>query len=129
MGENPLSPHRYNAACAAALAGCGQGKDADKLDTKERAELRQQAIKWLQSDLKARHTLLEQAPDLARPMTAKQMRHWLQDPDFAGVRGTESLAKLPEAERRQWQQLWADVADMLVRAEGKTAPAKKPDSK
>jgi hypothetical protein len=35
---------RYNAACVAALAGCGRGKDADQVDEKERARLRQQAI-------------------------------------------------------------------------------------
>ncbi len=35
-GEQP-SAHRYNAACAAALAGCGQGKDADHLDAQESA--------------------------------------------------------------------------------------------
>jgi hypothetical protein len=28
--------YRYNAACAAALAGCRQGKDADNLDDTER---------------------------------------------------------------------------------------------
>src|SRR5262249_30096661 len=43
--------HRYNAACAAALAGCGQGKDADKFDGKERARLRRQALDWLRAAL------------------------------------------------------------------------------
>jgi hypothetical protein len=33
-----------------------------------------------------------------------------QDADFAGVRGTEALAKLPEAERAEWTKLWQDVA-------------------
>jgi len=32
LAENLQASHRYNAACAAALSGCGQGKDADKLD-------------------------------------------------------------------------------------------------
>src|SRR5262249_32950061 len=32
LAEDLLAPHRYNAACAAALAGCGQGKDAGQLD-------------------------------------------------------------------------------------------------
>jgi hypothetical protein len=44
------------------------------------------------------------------------MRHWLTDRDFAGVRGAESLARLPEAERQAWHQLWADVADTRARA-------------
>jgi eukaryotic-like serine/threonine-protein kinase len=33
---DPRTTHQYNAACAAALAGCSQGKDAAKLDEKER---------------------------------------------------------------------------------------------
>src|SRR5262249_16927199 len=41
----------YKAACAAALAGCGQGKDADKSDYKERALWRRQALAWLPQDL------------------------------------------------------------------------------
>jgi hypothetical protein len=46
---NRLSPcrsTRHYAARAAALAGCGQGKDADKLDDKERALWRWQALQW-----------------------------------------------------------------------------------
>jgi tetratricopeptide (TPR) repeat protein len=38
-GDLPSIP-RSSAACAAALAGCGQGKDADKLDARERARPR-----------------------------------------------------------------------------------------
>ena len=45
------------------------------------------------------------------------MRHWREDIDFAGVRGPEALAKLPEAERKPWQELWDDVANTLARAQ------------
>jgi hypothetical protein len=43
LAEGLQAPHRDNAACAAVLAGCGQGKDADKLDDRERGRLRRQA--------------------------------------------------------------------------------------
>ena len=43
--------HRYDAACAAALAGCGRGEDAKDVDDKERARWRQQALDWLRADL------------------------------------------------------------------------------
>jgi tetratricopeptide (TPR) repeat protein len=120
----PLSPrtapllgaHRYNAACAAALAGCGQGKDADKLDDKKRTRLRRQARHWLRADLAARGRLMEKEPDKTGPVLRKTLQHWQQDTDFAGVRGPEALAKLPDAERLEWQKLWADVAEMLKRA-------------
>jgi serine/threonine-protein kinase len=107
-GEQP-SDHRYNAACAAALAGCGQGTDADKLDTKERTRLRQQALDWLRADLKAWRQVQDKSPDKAGPTLAQQMQHWLQDADFAGVRGPDALARLPETERPPWQKLWKEV--------------------
>src|SRR5499427_8355063 len=87
--------HRYNAACAAALAGCGQGKDADKLDGKERARLRQLALDWLRADLKAYRQVMEKSASKAVPMITRRMQHWLQDEGFAVVRGAEALAKLP----------------------------------
>jgi hypothetical protein len=46
---------------------------------------------------------------------SKTLHSWLQDTDFAGLRG-DALAKLPEAERQAWQQLWADVEQTLKRA-------------
>ena len=55
--------------------------------------------------------------------------HWLDDSDFAGVRGPKALAKLPEAERRPWQKLWEDVADTLARSRGKAAPGRKSGAK
>jgi hypothetical protein len=113
---------RYNAACAAALAGCGQGKDAAGLSGKERVRLRQQALDWLREDLAAWRRLLEKEPDKARPVVDQQMRHWQQDSDFAGVRGPEALAGLPEAERKEWRELWADVEKTLDKAQGKAAP-------
>jgi superkiller protein 3 len=101
--------HRYNAACAAALAGCGQGKDADKLDPKERDRLRRQALDWLRADLKAFRELTEKAADKASPAVGQRMQHWLEDDDLAGVRAAESLARLQEMERKDWQKLWQEV--------------------
>ena len=127
LANNPQTGNRYNAACAAALAGCGQGNDADKLDTKERARLRRQALDWLRVDLKAYGQVMDKSEGKAGPAVAQRMQHWLADADFAGVRGSEALAKLPEAERSAWQDLWSQVADTLARAQRAT-PATKPVS-
>jgi len=124
LADNPFSVHRYNAACWAALAGCGAGEDATKLTDVDRAGFRQQALDWLRADLGAWRGLLHKQPDEARPEVAQTMRHWLIDRDFNGVRGTQALAKLPEAERQPWQKLWNDVADLLKRAEAKPTPEK-----
>jgi serine/threonine-protein kinase len=119
-GDRP-SAARYNAACAAALAGCGQGQDAYLLDPGTRARLRQQALAWLRADLAAWHKALVGDRSEAVPAVRQEMQHWLEDVDFAGVRGPAALAKLPDAERALWQKLWAEVEALFVQAGGKTA--------
>jgi serine/threonine protein kinase/tetratricopeptide (TPR) repeat protein len=114
------SDARYDAACAAALAGCGQGVDADTLDTTARARLRQQALDWLRAD-RAAWQVLEGDRSKAAPAVREKMQHWLQDTDFAGVRGPQALAKLPEAERSAWGKLWAEVEELFAQAGGKTS--------
>jgi hypothetical protein len=56
--------------------------------------------------------LLENEPDRAVPVVLEAMQHWLSDKDFAGVRGSEALDRLPEAERRDWQKLWSEVDEL-----------------
>jgi hypothetical protein len=124
---DPLSFHRYNAPCAAALAGCGQGKDADKLDSQERARLRQQALDWLRDELKACRQMLRMFQDEAGPTIARRMQYWLQDTDFAGVRGADALAGLPKAERQEWEKLWQEVEALRQRAAERPATARSTD--
>jgi serine/threonine protein kinase len=115
LAANLQAANQYNAACAAALAGCSQGEDAKELDEAERSRLRRQALNWLTSDVAAKAKLTENAADRAKLQT--RMQHWQKDPDLAGVRNAASVAKLPEAERAAWQRLWADVAELLKRCE------------
>jgi serine/threonine protein kinase/Flp pilus assembly protein TadD len=131
LAENLQAFHRYNAACAAALAACGQGKDADQLDEKEKARLRGRALAWLRADLEALSRLPDKGADAARLAAGvgTVLRHWQADPDLAGVRGAEALGKLPEAERQAWKKLWDDAADVLARAQAKTTPGKQSDAK
>jgi hypothetical protein len=65
----------------------------------------------------------------AGPAVELMLQHCLEDPDFAGVRGEQALAKLPEAERGDWQKLWADVAALLAQVQARRAPQKKPGEK
>jgi hypothetical protein len=73
--------------------------------------------------------MLDKKPAGARAVILGQMRHSLDDIDFAGVRGLEALAKLPEAERKPWQELWDEVADTLARTPAESAPEKKSAAK
>jgi serine/threonine protein kinase/tetratricopeptide (TPR) repeat protein len=115
LGQDVQAPERYNAACAAARAGCGQGQDATELADGERAQLRGQALAWLRDRLQVWSRLLDRDSDNGMAV-ALNMRHWLTVGDFGGVRQPEALAMLPAAERHQWQDLWSDVADLLKRA-------------
>jgi hypothetical protein len=108
--------HRYNAACAAALAGCGPGTDADKLDDKERARLRRQALDWLMADLALWAKRAESAKPGERTAARHKMKHWQSDPDLASLRDKEALEKLPEVERDEWRRFWDEVAAVLAKA-------------
>jgi serine/threonine-protein kinase len=114
--------HRYNAACSAVLAAAGKGEDAAKLDDKERARLRKQALDWLRADLVLRGKQLESGKPADRAAVQQTLRHWQQDTDLAGIRDKETLGKLPAEEQKVCTQLWADVAALLKKAE---TPAKK----
>ena len=71
--------------------------------------LRRQALDWLKANLAAWNACVggsdPQAPaDVARTLTA-----WKAESDLAGVRDPDAQARLPEAERKDWRALWADV--------------------
>src|SRR5262249_21185016 len=100
---------RYQAACAAALAGGGQGTDEPPLDETARRRWRRQALDWLRADL----ALEAQPPPQARAATQRALRYWQRDPNLAGVRDPDRLAQLPEPEQQAWRQLWAEVAALL----------------
>lgn len=107
---------RYEAATAAALAGCGRGKDAGGLEDKERARWRGQALAWLRQDLALwRQALHANARSKAR--VRRVMRDWQADDDLAGLREAAPLGRLPPDERRKCQELWQEVAALLRRAE------------
>jgi serine/threonine-protein kinase len=110
--------HRYNAATAAARTGCGESQDARELDDQERARWRKQALDWLRADLVLRVKQLKSGGSAASAAAGK-LAVWQADPDLAGVRDKEGLAKLPAEEREQWQKLWAEVETLQAGARGK----------
>jgi tetratricopeptide (TPR) repeat protein len=116
LADDLQAGHRYNAACAAALAAAGQGGDAARLDDKDRASLRQQALGWLRADLALWGKQAERGTPQTRAAVQKTLQHWQEDADLARLRDAAALAKLPEAERAEWQKLWADVEATLNKA-------------
>ena len=45
------------------------------------------------------------------------------DPELAAVRDPAKLAKLPAAERAEWQRLWADVSAIIAADPKEQSPA------
>jgi eukaryotic-like serine/threonine-protein kinase len=101
--------YRYAAACSAALAGCGKGKDEPPPNDAERAKLRGQALTWLRAEFSAKAKVRETGTPEASKDLQGTLQRWQEAPDLAGVRDPEALAKLPEAERATWRALWVEV--------------------
>jgi eukaryotic-like serine/threonine-protein kinase len=116
VADNRQAAHRYNAACAAALAASGAGKDEPPVDDTAKAKLREQALDWLKAELAVWARLLESAPPQAKASIAQTLEHWQKDTDLSGVRGDKAIEALPEADRAAWRALWADVSALLEKA-------------
>jgi serine/threonine-protein kinase len=117
LADDLATRYRYQAACVAAKAAAGQGKDAVGLDEKERAGLRKKALAWLKADLVLRTRQQESGKPADRATVQQALRHWQKDTDLAGIRDEAALMRLPAREREAFIQLWADVAALLQKAE------------
>ncbi len=113
LGDDRQAEHRYNAACSASLAGCGKGKDDPSPDDAARAKLRRQALDWLKAELANWARVLDSGPPNLRAMIAPTLDHWKKDADLAGIRDETELARLPEAECREWRSFWVEVDAMI----------------
>jgi tetratricopeptide (TPR) repeat protein len=120
LKNDGLTQYPYRAARSAVLAACGAGKDHLSRDVSAQAKLRGQAREWLKAKLASLEQTLNSSPTQADPFVANTLEQWLRDPDLAGIRDEDQLAKLPEAERKDWQLLWADVVGLKKRAEPPT---------
>src|SRR5262249_45302699 len=105
-----------NAACAAALAGSGQGKDDPPLDEVTKTRWRKQALDWLEADLAEWSKLLASGPPQARQLIPKTLQHWKADPDLAGIRDPAALGKLLADEQEAGRALWTEVDALLAKA-------------
>jgi Flp pilus assembly protein TadD len=109
--------NRYDAACAASLAGTGQGQDDPAPDEAARTGFRAQARDWLRADLGLRSKQIESGDAKDRAAVVMALQHWKADTDLVGIRDADALAKLPENERQDWQAFWAEVDALLARAD------------
>jgi serine/threonine-protein kinase len=115
LAEELRAGFRYNAACAAALAGGYHGEDGTEPSREERARWRDRARRWLRADLAAWAKVLYGDPTGARQEVRQRLNRWRADPDLAGLREPAELDKLTAAERKECLALWAEVGAVLAR--------------
>jgi hypothetical protein len=109
-------PHQFNAARAAALAGCGVHASAPALTDAEKARLREQAREWLGAEVAGWRKGLAGGDESART-AARRSAHALVDADFACVREQAALDSLPPAEAAAWRELWASLGQIAAARE------------
>jgi serine/threonine-protein kinase len=116
LTEDMRAGRRFNAACAAALAGCGRGDDAADLSESERARQRQQAREWLSLDLLEWTRKLKSTDSQDRFDVHEALTRWRRDPDLAGLRDSPALDSLTPTEQSECRALWAEVDARLSAA-------------
>jgi eukaryotic-like serine/threonine-protein kinase len=117
LAEDLRAGHRFNAARAAAVAGCGGGADGARLGEVARTRWRQQACAWLRLDLAAWAQRLDATPPADRAAAQKALARWRQDPDLTGLRDPAVLDRLPPAELQECRALWGDLDALIRRAQ------------
>ena len=78
----------------------------------DRPAHRAQALEWLRADLEGWRELL--AAGRIRPARLAQILQGLKtEADLAGTREPKALGKLPEEERKAWQDFWQEIEIFL----------------
>src|SRR5262249_59117523 len=75
----------------------------------DRSAKRRAAVARLRANRELRSKRLQEGKAVAWSVAA-----WPTDPALASVGEPATLAKLPDAERAEWQRLWADVAAIVA---------------
>jgi serine/threonine-protein kinase len=117
LAEELDAGRRYNAACAAALAGFGRGADAAGLSEADRARWRRQARTWLRADVAAWTQKLDTGAKAGRELVQRVSARWWADPGLAWLHEASVGEGLPPAERQECLALWQDAGAVLRRAQ------------
>jgi serine/threonine-protein kinase len=104
-----LSQSLYPAARAAVLDAAGLGSEKAPLGEAERADKRRHALGWLRAHLELTTKMRNEGK-----LVGWSLSKWQTDSALASVREPAALATLPDAERAEWQRLWADVATIVA---------------
>ena len=110
LGDDRQSQHRYNAACAAALAGCRPGQGRPAARRRRPGQAADQALDWLRPSWPPGPAVLGSGTAEARPVVVrKTLQHWKADPDLAGVRDADGPGQAPRGRASLIRGAWAEV--------------------
>jgi hypothetical protein len=122
LANDPTNRLRHAATRCTALAGCGKGNENPPLDEPSKSALRGQACEWLKADLAAWSKVCAAGQPQVWSTVRQGIQSWTSDPDLAGVRDPDALARLPEAERADWLKLWAEVRRFISLGDSPVPP-------
>jgi hypothetical protein len=108
--------YRYQAACAAARTGTGQGQDAQGLTEPEKLALRRLALEQLEDDLRLLAQQCRSGDFRAVLLVTDRLSAWHGDWDLAGVREEKELSRWSAEEQVRWRRLWAEAKQLLRQA-------------
>jgi tetratricopeptide (TPR) repeat protein/tRNA A-37 threonylcarbamoyl transferase component Bud32 len=117
-----VQANRYKAARAAVQFAAGHDAHGVKLEMEEWYHLQKQARTWLAADLAALRKFAASAPAAQRQQARAYLGNWPEDSDLVPVRDPTWVKAMPDEERKAWEALWAEVAEILRNTE------KRPDA-
>ncbi len=121
LADDMTAQNRYTAACSAALAGASKSKEDPPPSAEAQGKLRQQALDWLRADRGYWSTTAEGGSPQSMAAVIRTLQHWKTDPDLAGIRDTDALERLSDAERTALRAFWSEVEATLKRAIARVA--------
>jgi serine/threonine-protein kinase len=116
LAEDLDAGHRYEAACAAALAGFGRDADGAGLSVEERGRWRRHAQMWLRADMAAWTQKLDTGAKVDRELVQRVSARWWADPGLGWLHEPDALKELSATERQECLKLWQDFEALVRRA-------------
>jgi eukaryotic-like serine/threonine-protein kinase len=110
-----LAEHGFDAAAAAALAGCGTGVDTQGLGEAERAAFRKQAVVWLNGQLDACEQKFAKRRQEDITSVHEALRPWRTSWKLVPLRDPAERARLPSDEQEACRKLWTRLGVVLER--------------
>ena len=128
LGDDRQVQHRYNAACAAALAGSSKGKDHPAPDVAAKAKLREQALSWLKAELGRAGPRCSRARTNSNVGSSpRRSTTGSKIPIWPASATTPAWPRCPTGTRRP-VQLWNEVEGLLINVETAGSKSTRPPS-